>query len=109
MLADIVERADARVLERGNRTRFALEPLFELRIGSAMLGQNLDGDDAIQAGVASAVHFSHPAHSNARDDFVSAETDAGRQRHVRGTRGLYISATLSIDELRRLRSSPFSV
>ena len=51
---DVMERADVRMRERGNRARFALEPLAELRISSEGFRKDLDGDDAIEARVAGA-------------------------------------------------------
>jgi hypothetical protein len=41
-----------RMLEGGDRPRFAVEALAELRIGRELGGQDFDGDRAIQASVA---------------------------------------------------------
>ena len=35
-----------------------------------MRRQNFDGDDAVQARVAGAVHLAHPARANGGEDFV---------------------------------------
>ena len=45
----IMEGADVRVVQGGDGAGFALEPLLQVRVGGDMLGQHLDGDDAIQA------------------------------------------------------------
>ena len=82
LLADVVEGADVRMLERGNRPRLALEPFLELWMPGAILGKDFDRDDAIEPRVARAIHLAHAARADAGNDFVSAETNAGRQRHV---------------------------
>jgi len=46
-----------RVSELGNRARFTLEPLAELRVSSEGFGKNLDRDDAIETRVAGLVAF----------------------------------------------------
>ena len=48
---NVVERADVRVVQPRDRTGLALEPLLEVRIIGDMLGQHLDGDGAVQAGI----------------------------------------------------------
>ena len=47
----VVERANVRVVQAGDRLRLALEPLLEVGVRGDMLGQHLDGDGAVQAGV----------------------------------------------------------
>jgi len=47
--ADVVKRADVRVIDLGNRSRFLLETLVKLHI---LRGQDLDCDDAVKARVA---------------------------------------------------------
>ena len=51
LAADVVERADVWMVQRGNRAGFALEPLLQIGVIGDMLGQHLDGDGAVQAGV----------------------------------------------------------
>ena len=52
------------------------------RSGSdAMLGEHLDGDGAVQAGVARLVHFAHAPSPNGREDLVGAEASADREGH----------------------------
>ncbi len=46
-----------------------------------MLGQHLDGDRAIEAGVAGFVHLAHAAFANSGEDFIRAEPNAGGERY----------------------------
>ena len=64
--ADVVERADVRMVRAARSRGFALEPRAELRIASEGFGQNLDGDGAIEAGVARLVHLAHAAGAEGR-------------------------------------------
>ena len=73
--ADIVELADVRMIQRGHRARFALEPFRKLLAG------NLDGDRAVEARVARLVHFPHAARANEREDLIGTELRAGREGH----------------------------
>jgi len=57
--ADVVKRADVRVLERGNGFGFALHALFQFRVGGKMRRQNLDRDRAVEAGILGTIHLSH--------------------------------------------------
>jgi hypothetical protein len=52
VLADVVERADVGVCDRGDRARFAVEPFAKIRIGAEGRRQDLQGDGAIEARVA---------------------------------------------------------
>ena len=81
LLSNIVERADVRMLERGDRARFALEPCLELRVGSEPGRQYFDRDDAIEACVASALDLAHAAPAHERDGFVRTEPSSGREWH----------------------------
>ena len=63
---DVVQRADMRVIERGDRPRFALEPFAELRIRCERRRQDFDRDDAIQPGVAGLVDLAHAARTEQR-------------------------------------------
>ena len=83
-IADVVERADVRVVQRGDGAGLALEPLLQVRIGRDMLGQHLDGDGAVQAGVGGLVDLTHAAGAEGGVDLVGAEGGAGGQRHDQG-------------------------
>src|SRR2546422_732787 len=55
-----------RMVQTGNRFRFALEALFANGIGGKLRGKNLDRDGAVQARVPRAIDFAHPARSEER-------------------------------------------
>src|SRR5258707_5797730 len=44
--------------------------------------KNLDGDAAVQTGIARTVDFAHAARTDGSDDFIGAESASGRQVHV---------------------------
>jgi hypothetical protein len=46
------------------------------RLIGEMRGQNFDGNDAVQTGIAGLAHFAHPARTNTIEDFVRAQTFA---------------------------------
>ena len=52
LVADVVEGADVGMIQAGNGFCFALESLAQFGAVREMIGQNFDGDDAIEAGVA---------------------------------------------------------
>ena len=81
LTADVVERADVRVVERGDRAGFALEPLAELRVAGEVRRQDLDRDGAIETRVARLVDLAHPARAERRHDFVRTESRTGGERH----------------------------
>ncbi len=76
-----MERANVRVVQAGDGLRLALEALLQIGVGRDVLGQHLDGDRAIQAGVAGLVHFTHAARAEGGLDFIGAEGGAGFERH----------------------------
>jgi hypothetical protein len=42
---------------------------------------DVDGNDAVQARVAGAVHLAHPASANGKEDFLGAQALAGADSH----------------------------
>ena len=69
---DVVQRADVGMVERSYRSSLELEAFGELLFGS------LDGDDAVEAGVAGLPHFSHAALADWLQNFVRPELVAWR-------------------------------
>ena len=55
--ADVVEGADVRVCELGDRARFAIEAVAELRVGGEGGVEDLDRDRAIQPRVGGLVNL----------------------------------------------------
>jgi hypothetical protein len=58
--AHVVERADVRVIQRRNGSRFAFEAFAEGGIGGEGRGQDLDGDRSIEARIAGAIDVARP-------------------------------------------------
>src|SRR5690348_3849664 len=73
--AHIEERADIRMIERGNGARLAGEALAEFA------GGNLDADVAPQARVTRPVHFAPPALADRLGDLIRPESVTGGERH----------------------------
>ncbi len=83
MIAHVVEGADVRVIERGNRLGLAIESGAALRISGDVGRQHLDGDRAIEAGVACLVHLAHPAFAELLNYLIRAEHAAYHPRASR--------------------------
>ena len=71
--ADVVKRADIRMLQRGNGFGLALHALLQFRVSGEMRRQNLDGDGAVEASVLGAIDLAHAACAERREDFVGTE------------------------------------
>ncbi len=85
VIADVVQRADVRVVERGRDARFALEALDCLRIAREVGRQHLDGDLAAEPRVLGAIDDAHAAAVEDFDDAVMRDrlADHGRILHWR--------------------------
>ena len=70
MIADVVERADVRVVQARDHPCFAQEALHDLAIGLGLVGQELDRHLAAEAGVFGLVHHPHAARAEARQHAV---------------------------------------
>src|SRR5207342_345298 len=92
---DAVNRADVRMIERGQDLRLALEPRGALRVPGDQIGQDFDRDRSVQAGVAGLVNLAHAAGANCRDNFVGADTGAGGKRHGEGA-GILLLVALEL-------------
>jgi hypothetical protein len=68
--------------ELRDRTGFAIEPVTELRIRRKSFGQDLDGDDAIEAAISCSIHLSHSARPKRGFDAIRTELRADAQRHA---------------------------
>ena len=73
LMADVVERADVRMVQPRDRARLAVEALAQLRARGEMRGQDLDGDVAVETRVAGAIDLAHAAGAERGDDFVGTE------------------------------------
>ena len=82
-LVDLLERMDRRdagMAESGQRLRFALEAGDVLRVAEELIGEHLDRDVAIEPQVPGAIHLSHAAGAEGREDLVGAESVARREQ-----------------------------
>ena len=70
LLIDRVNRADVRVIERGRRARFATETFERGRVERPPLGEELESDEAAEAGVLGLVDDPHAAAAELLDNAV---------------------------------------
>ena len=80
-LVDAVDSADVRVIQRRERLGLAFEAPQPLVVVGQLLGEDLDGDLALEPGVLRAVDLPHPAGSEGAEDLVEREGLAGGERH----------------------------
>jgi hypothetical protein len=79
--ADVVDRDDVGVVERGDGARFLLEAPQAVGILGEGFGQDLDRDVAAQACVTGAVDDAHPPGAEDAEDFVGAQPRSRSQGH----------------------------
>ena len=68
--------------QRGDGLRLALEARERVGARAQLRGQDLDGDVAIELGVAGAIDLAHSACPERRENLVGAETHPGGQGHA---------------------------
>jgi len=66
LAGELVNANDIRMIQRGQRLGFQ----FKFARIALFGGQDLDGDVALQAVIAGALHFAHAARAKGREDFV---------------------------------------
>ena len=81
IVTDIVDRKNVRMVERGGGTSFLREALQAVGVGGERCRKNLDGDVAVEAGVAGAVDFAHPARTQRRLNCIGTEFRARGKGH----------------------------
>ena len=105
--ADVVERADVWMRERGDRAGLALEARATIRISTQFSGKNLYGDRAVEAGIAGLIDLPHAAGADSRLDLVGSEASPGDEAHGHGLRGaLYAALSRSCARPENLASVP---
>ena len=72
LAADVVERADVRMVQTGNRTGFPLEALAGVWVAGHIRRQDFDRNGAVEASVSRLVDLSHPTCTNGREDLVGS-------------------------------------
>jgi hypothetical protein len=73
LATDVVQRANIGMIQAGNRSRLTFEALAQLCITSKMRRHDLDGDRPVQASIARAIHFAHPAGSQLLADLILSQ------------------------------------
>ena len=68
-------------VERGEQFGFAMKPCEPLEIRGEAVWQDLDGDVALQPGVASPIHLAHSARTQQVEYLIRAESGARAQWH----------------------------
>src|SRR5262245_19581454 len=81
VFADVVDRADVRVVQRRDRARLAFKPPQPMGIGRERCRENLDRHVPAEPRVLREVHLAHSARTEQRDDFVRTQSAAGCQSH----------------------------
>ena len=79
--ADLMNRANIRMIQGGRGTRFSLESLHRARVSAEFMRQELERHHAAQARILGLVHDSHAAPTQFFDDSVFA----GRVAYGRGS------------------------
>ena len=91
--AEVVDRDDVGMIERGDGAGFAFEAAAKIS-GSTVFAQDFDGDIAVEAGVAGAIDFAHAADAERGLDLVGAELRVRGKRHsVRNPSSCKFAAT----------------
>ena len=93
---------DVRVVEGCDGTSLAFEALPALGIGRRLRREELEGDVALQLGVARPIHLPHATGSDERDDLVVSESRPWGQAH-RPSRSAMVTHW-SIPPVRRAKS-----
>ena len=68
-----VDRCDIRMVQGGEQVRLALEPGQALLVGGEVLGQDLDGNVALQVRITGPIHLTHAARTERFKDLVMTE------------------------------------
>ena len=82
VFADVVQRADVRMIERGDCARFAVEALAELWIARELRAENLDRDGSVEPRIARPINFAHPARAEGSLNLVRAESNAWLEKQA---------------------------
>ena len=80
--ANIVEREDVRVIERGDDFCLALDALASRRILCFIDRQQLEGDFASEPRIARAIHLPHASRTNRTEDFIGTNVGANGDREA---------------------------
>ena len=76
LLADVVDGADVRVIERRGRLGFALEARQRSGVQGNFVGQKLQCDEAVKAGVLSLINHAHTSTTEFFNDLIVGDGPA---------------------------------
>ena len=80
--ANVVDAADVRMVQRGDRTRLALEASPRIGVAGDFTRKNFDGNRAIETSIVGFVDLTHAAGAQRADDFIRTEPDSGVEGHA---------------------------
>src|ERR1700691_1061917 len=78
-LADVVDRADIRVVQRRSHLSLPPETGESLRVARKLIGQKLQGYEALQPCVSGLVHNAHSDRAQAGETFIVTDPGAAFQ------------------------------
>ena len=81
-LRDFVDDADVGVVQAGCGAGLTLEAVQQVRRGSEFVGEDLEGDAAVELQVLGQVHFTHTAVAKGPADFVLSQLKRGPKQSV---------------------------
>jgi len=105
------------VIQRGRCARFLLEAAETIEVRRHGRREHFDGDVASEAWIARAIHLTHAAAAERREQLVRAETSSSREGHVTPDeevprRGVIICSTtqaIALDQRRERRGENVGV
>jgi hypothetical protein len=80
-LLEAIDRCDVRMMQRGQKLRFAAESGEPRRVRGERARQHLDRDVAVELRVPRAVDLAHSTLAEGSEDLVGAEAGTHRQSH----------------------------
>ena len=84
VLADLVNCADVRMIQRRGSLGFALEAAQRLRVLRNIVGQEFESDKATEVGILGLVHHTHPTAPKLFDDAVMRDDLADHRAEILG-------------------------
>ena len=82
LMANIIQRANPRMIQGRNGPSFPLKPLLQIRIGRKMVGQDLDRHGPVEPRIAGPIHLPHAARTQSGLDFIRAKSFARGKGHA---------------------------
>ena len=79
---ETVDRRDVRMIQRRKRLCFACEPGKPIGVVRERVREDLQGDVAIEPGIARAIDLAHPAFADQRGDLVDTEAATGSECQI---------------------------